>query len=79
MGTIEPVAQQNKQLVWMFLVHGILLAIHPGSNMGSEENSRRRDNKEKGGFLVIANCVALCVSTPSRTFGYDCEHANDEC
>jgi hypothetical protein len=57
-------------------VHGILLAAHPGSNMGSDENSRRQDNKDKDGFLVIAKCA--CVSTPSRTFGYDCEHANNE-
>jgi hypothetical protein len=60
-------------------VHGILLATHPGWDIGSDENSRRQDNKDKGRFLVIANCAALCVSTPSRTFGYDSEHANDEC
>lgn len=37
-----------------------------------------RTIRTKGGFLVTENCAALCVSTPSRTFGYDCEHANDE-
>ncbi len=35
--------------------------------MGSDENSRRQDNKDKGGFLVIESCAVLCVSTPSRT------------
>jgi hypothetical protein len=34
----------------MFPVHGILLATHPGSNMGSDANSRRQDNKDKGRF-----------------------------
>ena len=50
MGTIEPAAQQSKQLVWMFPVHCILLATHPGSNMGIDENSRRQDNKDNGRF-----------------------------
>ena len=62
--------------MWMFLVHGILLVTHPGSK---DENLRRQDKKDNGGFLVIMNCAVLCVLTPSRTFGYDCEHANDEC
>jgi hypothetical protein len=46
MRTIEPVAQ----LVWMFLVRGIILATHPGSNIGSDGNSRRQDNKDERRF-----------------------------